>query len=295
MNASQGEPMKIVVLVKEVPDTYGDRKLDLETGLAERSASERVLDEIGERALRWLCRTPTPTPARRSLSSRWHRRRRGHHPQGARDGRGIRSAGRRPGAGGADLGVTAAVLAAAVRRAGFDLVITGNLSTDGTGGVLPAMIAEHLQVPQATALSSVTIGEGEITGTRATDFGTAQVSATLPAVISITEALPDARFPNFKGIMAAKKKPFETVSLADLGVDVDPSAAAQSIMTAVAEKPRARESRSSMRATRATSSPPSSSRTDWPENGAGNDDDGERDGGCRLGRDSRAAGCHPGR
>jgi electron transfer flavoprotein beta subunit len=51
MNASQGEPMKIVVLVKEVPDTYGDRKLDLETGLAERSASERVLDEIGERAL----------------------------------------------------------------------------------------------------------------------------------------------------------------------------------------------------------------------------------------------------
>jgi electron transfer flavoprotein beta subunit len=127
------------------------------------------------------------------------------------------------------------VLAAAVQRAGFDLVITGNLSTDGTGGVLPAMIAEHLGVAQATALSAVTIGEG-VSGTRATDFGTAQVSATLPPSSRSPRPCP-MRFPNFKGIMAAKKKPFETVSLADLGVDVDPSAAPQSIMTAVAESP----------------------------------------------------------
>ena len=138
---------------------------------------------------------------------------------------------------GADLGVTAAVLAAAVQRVGFDLVITGNLSTDGSGGVIPAMLAEHLGVPQATALSSVTISEDGVTGTRATDAGTAEVATTLPAVISITEALPDARFPNFKGIMAAKKKPFETVSLQDLGVEVDPASAPQSILTAVSERP----------------------------------------------------------
>ena len=129
------------------------------------------------------------------------------------------------------------MLAAAVRRAGFDLVITGNLSTDGSGGVIPAMLAEHLGVPQATALSSVTISASEVSGTRATDGGVAQVTAALPAVISITEALPDARFPNFKGIMAAKKKPFETVSLADLDVDIDPAAAPQSILTQVSEKP----------------------------------------------------------
>ena len=142
-----------------------------------------------------------------------------------------------PGLAGADLGVTARVLAAAVQRAGFDLVITGNLSTDGSGGVLPAMLAEHLGVAQATALSAVEISDSGVSGTRATDAGTAQVSATLPAVISITEALPDARFPNFKGIMAAKKKPFETVSLADLGVDIDPASAPQSILTQVSEKP----------------------------------------------------------
>ena len=124
-----------------------------------------------------------------------------------------------------------------VQRAGFDLVITGNLSTDGSGGVLPAMLAEHLGVAQATALSAVEISDSGVSGTRATDAGTAQVSATLPAVISITEALPDARFPNFKGIMAAKKKPFETVSLADLGVDIDPASAPQSILTQVSEKP----------------------------------------------------------
>ena len=142
-----------------------------------------------------------------------------------------------PALAGADLGVTATVLAAAVRRAGFDLVITGNLSTDGSGGVIPAMLAEHLGVPQATALSSVTITASEVSGTRATDAGVAEVTTSLPAVISITEALPDARFPNFKGIMAAKKKPFETVSLTDLGVELDPAAAPQSILTQVSEKP----------------------------------------------------------
>jgi electron transfer flavoprotein beta subunit len=63
------------------------------------------------------------------------------------------------------------------------------------------------------------------------------VSADLPAVISITERLPDARFPNFKGIMAAKKKPFETLSLADLGVEAEDPGAARSIMLAVSEKP----------------------------------------------------------
>lgn len=230
--------MRIVVLVKEVPDTYGDRKLSLETGLADREASERVLDEIGERSLEValsyadahagtevvvVSMAPEASAAtiRKGLA------------MGAASALQVTDGA----LAGADLGVTAKVLAAAVRRAGFDLVITGNLSTDGTAGVLPAMLAEHLGVPHATALSSVEITDTSIMGTRATDAGAARVTAALPAVISITEALPDARFPNFKGIMAAKKKPFETVSLADLGVDVDPGAAPQTIMTAVSERP----------------------------------------------------------
>ncbi len=84
------------------------------------------------------------------------------------------------------------------------------------------MLAEStLGFAQATALSSVEITDSEVSGTRAADAGGQPVSAPLPAVISITEALPDARFPNFKGIMAAKKKPLEVLSLADLDVSAE--------------------------------------------------------------------------
>ncbi|MBD7957607.1 electron transfer flavoprotein subunit beta/FixA family protein [Microbacterium sp. Sa4CUA7] len=230
--------MKIVVLVKEVPDTYGDRKLNLETGLADRDAGERVLDEIGERSLEValsyadanagtevvvLSMAPEASAAtiRKGLA------------MGAASAVQVVD----DALVGADLGLTAEVLAAAVKRTGFDLVITGNQSTDGSGGVIGAMIAEHVGVPHATALSAVEIGETQVSGTRATDAGNARVTAPLPAVISITEALPDARFPNFKGIMAAKKKPFETLSLSDLGVDAGVETTARSIMTAVSEKP----------------------------------------------------------
>jgi electron transfer flavoprotein beta subunit len=99
------------------------------------------------------------------------------------------------------------------------------------------MLAEHLGWAQATALTTVEITADAVTGTRATDFGAQTVTAPLPAVIAVTEALPDARFPNFKGIMAAKKKPVEMLSLADLDVSADPALAPRSIMISVAEKP----------------------------------------------------------
>ena len=230
--------MKIIVLVKEVPDTYGDRKLDLATGLAARGASESVLDEIGERALEValsyadgagdatvtvLSMTPESASAtvRKGLA------------MGAADAVQIVDAELL----GADVTLTAEVLAAAITRAGFDLVIAGNQSTDGSGGVVPAMIAELLGVASATALSTVAITADGVTGSRPIDGGVQQISVALPAVISITEALPDARFPNFKGIMAAKKKPFEVLSLADLNVSADPAVAARSIVIEAAEKP----------------------------------------------------------
>ncbi len=230
--------MKIVVLVKEVPDTYGDRKLDLETGLADRGAGDVVLDEITERALEValahadtnegtevvaLTMAPEGSTAsvRRALAI------------GA--GSAVHVADEQ--LAGADLGLTAEVLAAAIRRIGPDLVITGNLSTDGSGGVMPAMIAEHLGWAHVSALTAVEITAEGITGTRGADAGAQPISASLPVVLSITEALPDARFPNFKGIMAAKKKPLEVLSLEDLDVSADPSIAPRSIMIAVSEKP----------------------------------------------------------
>ena len=230
--------MKIAVLVKEVPDTYGDRKLNLETGLADRGASEAVLDEIGERALEValahkdadsgaevtvISMAPDTATAtiRKGLA------------MGADDAVHIADES----LAGADLGLTAEVLAAALRRSEFDLVVAGNVSTDGNGGMIPAMLAEHLDYPHVTGLSTVEIADGKVSGTRPIEGGQQQVSAELPAVISITEALPEARFPNFKGIMAAKKKPVESFTLADLGVSADPGAAPRAIMVSIAEKP----------------------------------------------------------
>jgi len=230
--------MKILVLIKEVPDTYGDRKLNLETGLADRAASESVLDEIGERATEVALSYADAHEGTEVVAV-------GLAPEGAAAT--IRKA-LAMGADsavhvlddallGADLSLTAEALAAAIRRTGFDLVITGNASTDGSGGVIPAMLAEHLDVPHLTGLSSVELSAERISGARPVDGGVQQVSAALPAVISITEALPDGRFPNFKGIMAAKKKPVETVSLTDLGVDPEDWSAGRSIMLSVAERP----------------------------------------------------------
>jgi electron transfer flavoprotein beta subunit len=142
-----------------------------------------------------------------------------------------------PGLRGADLGLTAEVLAGAARRTGFDLIIAGVASTDGGGGVLPAMLAEHLAVPHLTALSSVEIGEASVSGVRPSDAGVRSISAPLPAVISVTEALPDARFPNFKGILAAKKKPYELLGAAELGIDPESTAAPRSIMIAIERAP----------------------------------------------------------
>ncbi|MBP1327325.1 electron transfer flavoprotein beta subunit [Leucobacter exalbidus] len=230
--------MKIIVLVKEVPDTYGDRKLNLETGLADRAASESVLDEISERSLEvalsyadsqagtevvLLSVAPEGSTAtvRKGLA------------MGADSAIHIADVG----LVGADITLTAQVLAAAISRVGFDLVIAGNLSTDGSGGMVPAALAELLDVAHMTGLNEITITLDAVSGAREIEGGAQQVSAALPAVVSITEALPDARFPNFKGIMAAKKKPLEVLSAADLNVDIDDSQIARTIMLSVAQKP----------------------------------------------------------
>lgn len=230
--------MKIIVLVKEVPDTYGDRKLNLETGLADRQSSEAVLDEIGERALELaLTYADANEGTEVAILSLAPGSATATIRKGLAMGAGSATHVLDEALRGADLGLTAETLAAAIRRIGFDLVIAGNVSTDGSGGMIPAMLAELLAVPLASGLSSVEISDGTVSGTRGVESGVQKVSANLPAVVSITEALPGPRFPNFKGIMAAKKKPLEVLSLADLGITPEDPAAARSIMLTVAEKP----------------------------------------------------------
>jgi electron transfer flavoprotein beta subunit len=119
---------------------------------------------------------------------------------------------------GTDVMGTSLVLAKAIEKTGYDLVVCGMASTDGTMGVLPALLAERLGVPQVTLLSEVSVDGTTVKGRRDGDAASEQLEASLPAVVSVTDQSGEARYPSFKGIMAAKKKPVEVKSLADLGV-----------------------------------------------------------------------------
>ncbi|WP_171162872.1 electron transfer flavoprotein subunit beta/FixA family protein [Streptomyces sp. I05A-00742] len=116
---------------------------------------------------------------------------------------------------------TSLVLAKAVEHVGYDLVICGMASTDGGMGVLPALLAERLGVPQVSLLSEVSVDGTTVTGRRDGDAASEQLEASLPAVVSVTDQSGEARYPSFKGIMAAKKKPVESLDLSDLGIEAD--------------------------------------------------------------------------
>ncbi|WP_371774661.1 electron transfer flavoprotein subunit beta [Streptomyces sp. NBC_01438] len=122
---------------------------------------------------------------------------------------------------GTDVIGTSLVLAKAVEKTGYDLVISGMASTDGTMGVVPALLAERLGVPQVTLLSEVSVEGGVVRGRRDGDTASERLEASLPAVVSVTDQSGEARYPSFKGIMAAKKKPVESLDLDDLGIEAD--------------------------------------------------------------------------
>ncbi|MFC9296844.1 electron transfer flavoprotein subunit beta/FixA family protein [Streptomyces sp. NPDC057011] len=122
---------------------------------------------------------------------------------------------------GTDVMGTSLVLAKAIEKAGYDLVVTGMASTDGTMGVLPAILAERLGVPQVTLLSEVKVEDGTVTGRRDGDTASETLEASLPALVSVTDQSGEARYPSFKGIMAAKKKPVESWDLEELEIEAD--------------------------------------------------------------------------
>ncbi|MCX4552594.1 electron transfer flavoprotein subunit beta/FixA family protein [Streptomyces sp. NBC_01387] len=122
---------------------------------------------------------------------------------------------------GTDVMGTSLVLAKAIEKTGYDLVVCGMASTDGTMGVLPALLAERLGVPQVTLLSEVSVDGTTVKGRRDGDTASEQLEASLPAVVSVTDQSGEARYPSFKGIMAAKKKPVEALDLGDLDLDAD--------------------------------------------------------------------------
>jgi electron transfer flavoprotein beta subunit len=137
---------------------------------------------------------------------------------------------------------TSLVLAKAVEKAGYDLVISGMASTDGTMGIVPALLAERLGVPQVTLLSEVSVESGPngtVKGRRDGDTASEQLQAALPAVVSVTDQSGEARYPSFKGIMAAKKKPVESWDLSDLDIEAEEVGleGAYTVVDTAAERP----------------------------------------------------------
>ena len=122
-------------------------------------------------------------------------------------------------AAGSDLLGTARALAGALERESADLVLFGQASGDGDGAVLWAAVAEKLGRPLISQVAALSFEDGNAHGKRQTEHGYDTISAPLPAVVAVSDAINEPRYPSLKGIMGAKTKPQETLSLADVGVE----------------------------------------------------------------------------
>jgi electron transfer flavoprotein beta subunit len=123
------------------------------------------------------------------------------------------------GAAGSDLVATATALAAALEPEQADLVIFGQQSSDSDGAVLWAAVADRLRRPVISQVAELTVADGKVTGKRQTEFGYDTIEAPLPAVVAVSDAINEPRYPSLKGIMGARSKPQRSVSLSELGVE----------------------------------------------------------------------------
>jgi electron transfer flavoprotein beta subunit len=211
--------MNIVVCMKQVPDTAVERTLVPGAGTLDRESPEGLINELDEYAIEEGLKIAEAHGGEVTILSMG--------PEKAAESiRKALSMGAHkavhltdPALAGSDALATSLVLAEVLRQVGFDLVILGSESTDARTGVVPAMLAERLGVPQLTLASKVDIDGSSVSVRRVTDDGYAVVSGSLPAVVSVVEKINEPRYPTFKGIMAAKKKPVQVLSLADVSVD----------------------------------------------------------------------------
>jgi electron transfer flavoprotein beta subunit len=232
--------MKIVVCVKYVPDATGDRSFAADYTV-ERVGVDGVLSELDEYAVEEALQlrdagdgevvvvTMGPEVARAAVLKSLQ--------MGADAGVHVLD----DAIHGSDAVGTSLILARAVERQAPDLVLCGMASTDGSMSVVPAMLAERLGLPQVTFASEVTVEGSTVRIRRDGDSATEIIEATLPLLLSVTDQCNEPRYPSFKGIMAAKKKPVETLTLADLGIrgsDVGLDAAWTRVDSYTARPPR---------------------------------------------------------
>ena len=211
--------MKIVVLVKHVPDAASDRSFAADFTVDRAAVDGRIseLDEYaveqalqvveksGEGEITYLTMGPADAgdALRKALS------------MGGDAGVHVVDDGLH----GSDALATSMVLAEALKKLEWDLVVCGMSSTDAWMSVVPAMLAERLGVPGLTLAGELTVDGTTVTIRRDGDDASTTVVGSLPALVSVTDQTGEARYPSFKGIMAAKKKPVTTYTLADLGID----------------------------------------------------------------------------
>jgi electron transfer flavoprotein beta subunit len=211
--------MNIVVCVKQVPDTWSERTLRESDSTLDRDAADAVINEADEFAIEEGLRQAEAHGGEVTILSMG--------PERATESiRKALSMGADKAVhlvddalAGSDTLGTSAALAAVLGQIGFDLVILGAEATDARTGVVPAMLAERLGVPQLSYASKLEIDGDSVTINRLAEYGYDTVVATLPAVVSVVEKINEPRYPSFKGIMAAKKKPVQTMGVADIGLD----------------------------------------------------------------------------
>ena len=232
--------MRIVVCVKYVPDATADRSFGSDATV-DRVGVDGVLSELDEYAVEAALQLREAGDAEVTVLTMGPEQARTAYLKALQMGADAAIHVVDDAIHGSDALATSLVLSTVLARNEFDLVICGMASTDGSMSVVPAMLAERLGVPQVTFASEVTVEGTTVTARRDGDAATETIEATMPLVLSVTDQANEPRYPSFKGIMAAKKKPVESLTLADLGLgadDVGLSAAWTTVESVAARPPR---------------------------------------------------------
>jgi len=209
--------MKIAVCVKHVPDATVHKRIDPETKRLDRSG-ESTLNPTDLNAVEEALRIKEAHGGEVVLVSLGPAKASDSLRKALAMGADRSVLVSDDAAAGSDLLGTARVLAAALEREGADLVLFGQASSDGDGAVLWAAVADRLRRPMISQVAALTVDAGSITGKRQTEHGYDVITAPLPAVAAVSDAINEPRYPSLKGIMGAKSKPQESLALADLGV-----------------------------------------------------------------------------
>lgn len=231
--------MNIVVLVKQVPDTWAERKLSDSDKTLDRASVDVVMNEIDEYAVEEALRIKESSGGEVTILTMGPERAvetiRKALSMGADKAVHLTD----PALAGSDAVQTSYALAQVLSTLEYDLVIAGSEATDSRMSIMTALLAERTGRPQLTGARKVTAEGGTVRVERQTEHGYDVVEAPTPALVSVVEKINEPRYPSFKGIMAAKKKPLTTLSVADAGIDAGQVglASAPSQVASFANKP----------------------------------------------------------